>query len=488
LNNIRQQGIRYALGAVSAIAALLLREGLNPLLGTGNPYHTLWLAVVFSAWYCGIGPSVLTVIIGGFGIWHWFLPLNGSVRDSTQLYGLLGFVVFGVVIIGLGESNRRIIVRRDRAEKELRRAQLELEDRVRERAAALERKTAETVEKAALLDLANDAIFVKATNGKISYWNQGAERLYGWSESEARDRYPAELLRTEYPIPLEEIEGKDTWEGELRQTTRDGNRIVVASRWTTLKNEDGHSVGWMEINTDITARKRAEEATRKLSARILTLQDEERRRIARGLHDSLGQHLAGLKMNLDLLSVDDGARKVVSTCTEIVDACLTETRTISYLLHPPLLDETGFGSAARWYVDGFSQRSAMKVSLQLPPNMDRLRKDVELALFRILQESLTNVHRHSGAAEVYVRLTSDGKKIRLEIEDDGRGIPPKSLAHLIEGGGGGVGIAGMRERMRELGGSLAIQSDSSGTVVRVSVPLAEITAQEWAGQNDKKVV
>lgn len=213
---------------MSAIAALLLREGLNPLLGTGNPYHTLWLAVVFSAWYCGIGPSVLTVIIGGFGIWHWFLPLNGSVRDSTQLYGLLGFVVFGVVIIGLGESNRRIIVRRDRAEKELRRAQLELEDRVRERAAALERKTAETVEKAALLDLANDAIFVKATNGKISYWNQGAERLYGWSESEARDRYPAELLRTEYPIPLEEIEGKDTWEGELRQTTRDGNRIVVA--------------------------------------------------------------------------------------------------------------------------------------------------------------------------------------------------------------------------------------------------------------------
>ena len=154
-------------------------------------------------------------------------------------------------------------------------------------------------------------------------------------------------------------------------------------------------MGWLEINTDVSARKQAEEAARSLSGRILTLQDDERRRIARGLHDSLGQLLAALKMNLDLLSTEHGNRaKLILESSKIVDQCVSETRTISYLLHPPLLDEAGIGSAVRWYVDGFAQRSSFKVKLELSPKLNRLHRDAEIALFRAVQ--VNNVHRHSG--------------------------------------------------------------------------------------------
>ena len=326
-----------------------------------------------------------------------------------------------------------------------------MEDRARERTAALEertaalqQKTAELAEKATLLDMANDAIFVTA-NGKISYWNQGAERLYGWTRSEAVGRSPAELLHSKYPAPLEEIEGSDDWEGEISHTKRDGSRVVVASRWTKIRDHSGEPVGWLEINTDITARKRAEDAARRLSGRILTLQDEERRRIARGLHDSLGQYLTVAKMNLDSLSVaDNGNAALASQCSEIVEKCLMETRTISHLLHPPLLDEAGLASAGRWYVDGFAERSGIKVDLSLPAELGRLHRDVEIALFRVMQEALTNVHRHSGGSAVNIRLTVATDQVHLEIRDNGQGISSETLKHLAEGAAEtGVGIAGM---------------------------------------------
>lgn len=265
----------------------------------------------------------------------------------------------------------------------------------------------------------------------------------------------------------------DRWEGELQQRRRDGSQVTVASRWTTLRDHNGKSVGWLEINTDITARKRAEEAARSLSGRILTLQDDERRRIARGLHDSLGQYLTALKMNLDIFQTSkDNQTKLASECSEIVDKCLTETRTISHLLHPPLLDEAGLGSAARWYVDGFSQRSGIKVNLNLSPKLRRMHRDVEVAFFRAIQEGLTNVHRHSGCSAVDVCLSLNAKQLRLEIKDDGRGIPQKRLRSLIEGAAkAGVGLAGMRERMRELGGSFEIRSDRAGTTVVISIPI-----------------
>ena len=486
-NKIKPAAFRYGLAVLAAIAALLLRQALNPFLGYENPYHTMWPAVVFAAWYCGIGPSVATVIVGGTGIWYWFLPPRNSflIKGRVEFSGMLGFLVLSAVIIALGESARRTLARQQRAEDALKENQEQLEDRVKERTAALQEKTAELIEKATLLDLANDAIFVKAADGTISYWNQGAERLYGWTMQEALGHSPAELLRSEYPIPLQEIEKSTSWQGELPQMTRAGNRIIVASRWTTLRDHSGKTVGWLEINTDITARKHAEDAARSLSGRILTLQDDERRRIARGLHDSLGQYLAALKMNLDLLSRgNDEQAAVAAECSEIAERCLVETRTISHLLHPPLLDEAGFGSAARWYVDGFAQRSGITVNLSLPPSVLRLRQEAEIALFRALQEGLTNVHRHSDSSAVNIRFSIEGNDVRLEIEDNGRGIPRKVLKRIMEGTGEiGLGIAGMRERMRELGGSVHVQSDSNGTLLRVSIPISE-AAKETDSQTD----
>jgi PAS domain S-box-containing protein len=487
MNKIKPAVTRYALAAGAAVAGLLLRQALDPFLGHENPYHTMWLAVVFSAWYCGIGPSIVAVIIGAVGIWYWFLPPYHSflIQSRVEFSGMLGFLILSAVIVALGESSRRIMVRQQRAEAALKKTQEELEDRVKERTAALQESTAELIEKATLLDLANDAIFVKTAEGTISYWNRGAERLYGWTSSEALGHSPAELLRSEYPVPLAEIESSDVWEGELRQMTREGERIVVASRWTTLRDHSGKPLGWLENNTDITARKRAEEAARRLSGRILTLQDDERRRIARGLHDSLGQYLTALKMNLDLLSRgNDRQAAVAAECSEMADRCLAETRTVSHLLHPPLLDEAGFGSAARWYVDGFAQRSGIQVNLSLPPSVLRLRQEAEIALFRALQEGLTNVHRHSNSSAVEIRFSLESDDVRLEIADNGRGIPRKTLKRLMEGAGGtGVGIAGMRERLRELGGLVQVESDSSGTLLRVSIPISE-AAKETGGETD----
>jgi PAS domain S-box-containing protein len=470
--------VRYILGILAGVGSLLLRDFLSPFLGERNPYHTAWLAVVFSAWYCGLGPSIVTVIIGATGIWYWFLPpihqLNG--KAVPEISGLIGFLVFSAVIISLGESTRRSIAKREQAEQDLLRAQEELEQRVRERTADLQKRTAEVVEKATLLDLANDAIFIKTKTGgdAISYWNKGAERLYGWTASEALGQNPAELLRTSYPIPLADIERHEVWEGELLHTTRDGRRITVASRWTMLRNESGAPAGWMEINTDITDRKRAENAARSLSGRILSLQDDERRRIARGLHDSLGQYLAALKMQLGLISMSDGDQAaLISDASEIVDRCLTETRTVSHLLHPPLLDEAGFGSAARWFVEGFAQRSGVAVDLSLPPDLGRLSSDIEIALFRALQEALTNVHRHSASPKADIRLTLARNQVRLEVQDYGNGMSPDTLRQLHEGAGKtGVGVAGMRERVRELDGYMTIHSDPHGTLLTVVLPLA----------------
>ena len=468
---------QYLLAALIAIAALLARKVLNPLYGPQNPYHTAWLAVIFSAWYCGLGPSVLTLTIVVWGVWYWFLPPYNSffVKDVHEIFGMIGFIVFSTVIVAFGEFARRTVEKREQAEERVRQGHRELEDRVKERTLALEEKTAEIIEKATLLDLVNDAIFVKNASDAITYWNQGAERLYGWSMTEALGQSPHELLQTEYPIPLRDIENQNKWEGELRHTRRDGTQLVVSSRWTTLRDSSGKAMGWLEINTDITFRKRAEEAARSLSGRILNLQDDERRRIARELHDSLGQYLTALKMNFDLfqMSASDHAA-IAKDCSEILDKCLAETRTLSHLLHPPLLDESGFGSAARWYVDGFAQRSGITVNLDLPSDLGRLHRDVEIVLFRAVQEALTNVHRHSGGTVVDISLSIDAEHVQLEIKDNGRGIPEHRLDRLREGAAEtGVGLAGMRERIRERGGSLQIQSNGDGTSLLITVPILD---------------
>ncbi len=224
---------------------------------------------------------------------------------------------------------------------------------------------------------------------------------------------------------------------------------------------------------DVTARRKAEEALRKLSGRLLGIQDQERRRIARELHDSLGQYLAGMKIAIDMLgSKIPGSDPLLTECADILDKAITETRTLSHLLHPPLLDEAGFASAASWFVAGFSQRSGIPVSIDMPPDLQRLPDAVEIALFRILQESLTNVHRHSRAKSAEISVEADAEQVTIEIRDHGRGVPPEILRQ-VEGEGTklGVGLAGMRERIHELGGTFEVTSSELGTTVRASVPL-----------------
>jgi signal transduction histidine kinase len=238
------------------------------------------------------------------------------------------------------------------------------------------------------------------------------------------------------------------------------------------------SVHYELLTRELDAREQAERTVREsekslrsLAGRLLQLQDEERRRFSRELHDSLGQYLAAVKMNLDMFSNSQPTDKLLSEAIHLLDQSIAETRTISHLLHPPLLDEAGFASAARWYVEGFAQRSGIEVKVDLPADVGRLPRPIELGLFRVLQESLTNIHRHSGSskAEVALRLFPD--KVTLEVKDYGRGIPWELLRNFqAKGTSSGVGLAGMRERLHELGGQLDIRN-GNGTLISVTMPL-----------------
>jgi signal transduction histidine kinase len=218
----------------------------------------------------------------------------------------------------------------------------------------------------------------------------------------------------------------------------------------------------------------SEESLRRLTVRLLVLQDEERRRFSRELHDGLGQYLVGVKMNLDMYCEKHPGDSVLVEALQLLEQSIAETRTISHLLHPPLLDEAGFGSAATWYVEGFAQRSGIEVKIEIPDDVGRLPKPLELCLFRVLQESLTNIHRHSKSPRAEVSFTLSRDHVCLKVTDHGKGIPPDLLANFEEKGiGAGVGLAGMRERIRELGGQFLLRSSVMGTSVKVTMPRAE---------------
>ena len=224
-------------------------------------------------------------------------------------------------------------------------------------------------------------------------------------------------------------------------------------------------------------------ALRRLSAQLMNMQDSERRRIARELHDSLGQYLAGLKLNVNLLRHVPLNERLWGETEELLEQCIAEVRTLSYLLHPPMMDEAGLASAAQWYMGGFGQRSGLDVSFEAADDLDRLPDAIELVLFRALQEALTNVHRHSGASSVDVRILRDAEQVMLEVKDNGRGIPNELLLSLNDGGSAaGVGLTGMRERVRELGGALRLESDSTGSLLRISIPVSLDT--ESVSSND----
>ena len=213
-----------------------------------------------------------------------------------------------------------------------------------------------------------------------------------------------------------------------------------------------------------------------LSQRLLKVQDEEKRKLARDLHDSTGQTLAALKISISFLQAacqqDAGATALVAEVESLADRAVQEIRTMSYLSHPPLLEEVGFVCAAEWFAEGFAKRSGINVTLDIVPPAERLPFRVETTLFRVLQESLTNVHRHSGAREVRIFFRRLPNKLILEVRDSGHGIPQERLKRLRQASAEtGVGLAGMRERLLEMNGRLEIESDSDGTGMRAIIPL-----------------
>lgn len=207
-----------------------------------------------------------------------------------------------------------------------------------------------------------------------------------------------------------------------------------------------------------------------LTAQMLVLQDAERRRIARELHDSVGQTLAAILMNVSIVqsqsqNLDARGARAVSENAQLLQQVSAEIRTMSHLLHPPLLEVAGLASALRWYVDGFSERSKIKVDLEIPSDFDRLPNDTELAIFRIVQECLTNIHRHSGSKTANIRIQNENGRLVVQVMDRGRGIPREKLLAITASGRMGVGFGGMRERLKQLGGTLNVQSDENGTAV-----------------------
>jgi two-component system NarL family sensor kinase len=282
----------------------------------------------------------------------------------------------------------------------------------------------------------------------------------------AEDR--AQAVLTLFRQVLEEYEG----DAEFRIVRPDeGLRWLRCRAFSIVKNAGRNSqVGC--IAEDITEFKQAQEELRGASARLLRLQDEERRRIARELHDSTAQMLTALMLNLSAVQksaarLNKKARRAFSESIALARQCAQEVRTLSYLLHPPLLEELGLVSAIRNYVDGFTKRCGIQVDFEVAQDFGRLAQEIELALFRVVQESLTNIHRHSGSARARLRLMRDENTLMLEVTDEGRGMPPEMLGRnkrVLPGLG--VGIAGMQERMEQLGGVLETESSRHGTLVR----------------------
>lgn len=328
------------------------------------------------------------------------------------------------------------------------------------------------------------------THGKIQFANPAALRMF--------------------QVTLEDVVGKESIDLGFNLLSEDGSPFPVSARpvplvlesgqparnmvvgfrrpnaeeilWifanvAPLFAEDGRIVGAVASFADITEQRKADQALRQLSGRLLQLQDEERRRLGRDLHDSLAQSVLAVNLSLAQLtrsssSLDDRSKRTLGDARALLQDMSRQIRTLSYLLHPPLLDELGLVSAVKEYALGFSERSGIQIQVGVSPGFARLSQDAETALFRVIQESLANIQRHSGSRSARIRLDGSSDRVTLEISDQGHGIPTASAKKLNEPGARmGVGIAGMRERMAQLGGTLEIDSGKSGTTVRATLPV-----------------
>ena len=322
-----------------------------------------------------------------------------------------------------------------------------------------------------------DAIIITSVpDGRIVEINEGVCRLSGFARGEIIGRTTAELslwcsaaVRERYLEILRECGRVVDLEAEF--CMKDGQtRLGLISGEVIELHEGPHVIATVR---DITERKRAETERQRLNAQLLQSEDEERRRIARELHDTTAQHLAVIQMNLTRLREAAPANtdtQLLAESLSLTAQSVQEIRTLSYLLHPPLLDELGLAGALGDYAAGFAKRSGIHVEVDTAGYSGHLPREQEMALFRVAQESLTNVRRHSGSASVLIRLERDADEVRLEVQDSGRGLPPGTLH--------GVGLRGMRERLSRIGGELNIDSDAEGTTVLAAVPVGKIPTIE----------
>jgi signal transduction histidine kinase len=227
------------------------------------------------------------------------------------------------------------------------------------------------------------------------------------------------------------------------------------------------------LNRELRERRSTENQLRQLSLQLIRVQDEEHRRFARELHDGVGQTLTGAKMMADALLAGNSSYAQISELSALLDDALTQTRTISYLFHPPFLDEMGFSSAARWLVDGYARRTGLTISANIPSSEDRMPRSLEFTLYRVLQEALNNIQRHSGSDKAEVSVQIDAKCVTLQVKDYGQGIPGDMLIEFNSSGTrAGVGLMSMKERVKEQGGDLEIRSHATGTEILVKIPIS----------------
>jgi len=329
------------------------------------------------------------------------------------------------------------------------------------------------------LDIADVILLALDVEGRITPINRKGCATLGREESELLGRNWLEICVPARTQPDLRTCFRNLLDGDLTSIespilTSGGEERTIGWRNSLLRDGEGRVIGTLSSGEDITERKQFESALRHLSGRLLHAQDEERRKVARELHDGIGTYGSGLSLALGRMRTfldenNSEHQKVVAECKDLIQAAAGEIRSISYLLHPPTMEEMGLGSSLEWLVRGFSGRSGITISLQLAPDIGRLKAETELTIFRITEEALDNVYRHSGSSTAAVRLFQESDEIVLEIADCGRGLPPRATGSDPDST---VGISGMRERVEDLGGEFSIESIAGeGCTVRVALPL-----------------
>jgi PAS domain S-box-containing protein len=354
------------------------------------------------------------------------------------------------------------------------------------------------------------AIFLLDPDGRVATWNQGAEKIKGYKADEIIGEhfsrfYPKEARETRWPDRELEIAAKEgRFADEGIRVRKDGSTFWAYVVITALRDDNGQLRGFSKVTRDLSERRALEERTRQLnkelrarvaelmetqqqvelrtlelqnlSGRLMSVQDEERRRMARALHDDVGQEMAAIKIEVDsLIDFNPNHDPHLAHVAELAGSVLSKIRNLSYLLHPPLLDESGLLPALHWYFEGLERRSQLHITFDCKPVIfPRLPRDIEIALFRIVQEALTNVYRHSGSEDARIELGQEADNVRVRIRDFGKGIPdPHSTFSSIPG----VGISGMRERVKQLDGELQILRAEPGTLVDAIIPIVESAAE-----------